>query len=57
MNDNGKLNVGEFAARESGDDFIDLSAEHVRQMLEAGLPDREILMYLAKAGEALAGSR
>jgi GAF domain-containing protein len=39
-----------------GDDFTNESAEHVRNLLEAGTPRREILTYLAAAGEVLAGS-
>jgi GAF domain-containing protein len=38
-----------------GGDFSAESAGHVRQLLEAGAPRREILKYLATAGEILAG--
>jgi GAF domain-containing protein len=42
-------------SRQSGD-FTNESAEHVRHLLKAGTPRREILTYLATAGEVLAGS-
>lgn len=40
----------------SGDvDFIGQAAEHVKHLLDVGVPRREILTYLAMAGEVLAG--
>lgn len=45
-----------FAKSRQGGDFTNESIEHVRYLLGAGTPRREILTYLAAAGEVLAGS-
>jgi hypothetical protein len=42
-------------AERTNDEFVEQSHHRVRQMLNAGLPQKEILTRLAIAGEVLAG--
>ena len=56
MQNSKNLNAPGFVRSPQDGDFVNHSAEHVRQLLAAGTPRREILTYLATAGEVLAGT-